>query len=163
MTVRKAMLALAMLALAGSVGPLFATDSRLTAEQSPAVSESGVETLSGDPISSAAYNEGLARRSGDYYCGTGTCDTAPALLSALAPVYPASALRAEIEGRAAVTFEIDAQGIPQNIAVQSASAAEFGEAAVEAVKSWRFSPATIGGKPVNYQRVLQVFPFELRD
>ena len=159
MTVRKAMLALAMLALAGSVGPLFATDSRLTAAEA----EIRVETLSGDPISSAAYNEGLAKKSGDYDCRTGACDTAPALLHALAPVYPARALRAETEGQAAVSFEIDAQGIPRNIMVQSASAAEFGEAAVDAVKSWRFSPAIVDGKPVGYQRVLQVFPFELRD
>ena len=158
MTVRKA-----MLALAGSVVPLFAADSRLTAEQPAIESEIRVETPSGAPISSSAYNEGLAKKSGDYYCGTGTCNTAPALLDALAPVYPARALRAETEGRAAVSFEIDAQGIPQNIAVQSASAAEFGEAAVEAVKSWRFRPATVGGKPVKYQRVLQVCPFELHD
>jgi TonB family protein len=157
------MLALAMLVLSGSVGPLFATDSQLTAEQSAEEVGNRVETLSGDAISSAAYNGGLAKKSGDYYCGTGACDTAPALLNALAPVYPARALRAETEGRAAVSFEIDAQGIPQNITVQSASAAEFGEAAVEAVRSWRFSPATVGGKPVKYQRVLQVFPFELRD
>lgn len=164
MTVRKAKFALAMLALSGSVGPLFAADSRLTAEQPAAEAEIRVEILSGDSIfSSAAYNEVLAKKSGDYYCGTGTCDTAPVLLDARAPVYPAGALTAEIEGRAAVLFEIDAEGIPQNITVQSASAAEFGEAAVEAVKNWRFRPATVGGKPVKYQQVLQVFPFELRD
>ena len=162
MTVRKAKLAFALVALAGSADPLFAADLRLMAAQ-PAAAEIRVESLSGDSISAAAYNEGLARKSGDYYCGTETCDTAPALLNALAPVYPARAIRAGTEGRAAVSFEIDAQGIPQNIAVQSASATEFGEAAVEAVRSWRFRPATVGGKPVNYRRVLQVFPFELRD
>lgn len=163
MTVRKTMLALTKLALAGSVGPLFASDPPLTAEQPAAKAEIRVETPSGDSISSAAYNESLAKKSADYYCGTGTCDTAPALLNALAPVYPAGALRAQTEGSAAVLFDIDAQGIPQNITVQSASAAEFGEAALEAVKSWRFQPATVGGKPVTFQRALQQFPFELHD
>jgi TonB family protein len=163
MTVRKTMLALAMLALAWSIGPLFAADPRLAAQQSAAEAETRMETLSGDSVSSATYNKGLAKKSHAYYCGTGTCDTAPALLNARAPVYPPGALAAGTEGRAAVLFDIDAQGMPQNITLQSATAAEFVESALEAVKSWRFRPATFGGKPVQFQRALQLFPFELRD
>lgn len=162
MTIRKSMLPVAMLVFAMH-GPLFAADPQLAVQQPAAEAETQVETLSGDSIPAAVYNKGLATKSRDHYCGARACDTAPALLSARAPIYPAAALAAETEGRAAILFDIDAQGIPRNIAVQSATAAEFGEAALEAVRSWRFRPATLGGKPVEYQQVLQLFPFELRD
>lgn len=163
LTRRKTMLLLAMLALAGPIGPSFAADLLLTAPQPLATTGAHVEAPSGESISSSAYNEALAANNRDHYCRSGSCDTAPALLSARAPVYPAGALDAETEGRAAVLFDIDAQGVPQNLTVQSATAAGFGEAALEAVRNWRFRPATLGGNPVGYQRALQVFPFELRD
>ena len=142
---------------------LAATSTAFAQSDTPQAPAAGtrVEVESAGSISADAYNEALSKKGG--YCEQRACDAAPALLSAQAPVYPPGALRAGVEGRAAVTFDIDEQGVPRNVAVESATEEVFGEAALDAVRSWRFRPAMLDGRPVTFLRAKQVFPFELRD
>jgi TonB family protein len=151
-----------MIAICLMLGFDLATAAQTTTQQLAAV-KTRVEADSANPVSVEAYNNGLAAKGPAHYCAFRTCETGPTLLKGRAPVYPADLLDAGIEGSAAVLFDIDARGLPQNIAVQSATAEAFGAAASDAVKSWRFRPARLGGKPVTFQRALQLFPFELRD
>lgn len=156
-TFRKAVLSLALF-----VVPPLAAEPPSTTQQRPDGEKTRLETPSADPIPVDAYNNALTQ-DGTYNCEARSCDAAPALLAARAPAYPGGALRAGMQGQAAVIFDIDSAGVPQNISVESATAAVFGAAAVVAIKHWRFRPAMLGGKPVKFERVLQRFPFELQD
>ncbi|MBX2849670.1 MAG: energy transducer TonB, partial [Acidiferrobacterales bacterium] len=64
------------------------------------------------------------------------------IISRSAPRYPSRALDREIEGWVSIGFEIDTEGLPQNITVvESEPSDTFDSAAIAAVKKWRFSPA----------------------
>jgi TonB family protein len=128
----------------------------------PVAATPRIEVEASGQVPLEAYNGSVAGNAARY-CERQACDTPPVLLSAAAPVYPPVALRAEIEGRAVVAFDIDASGAPVNLAVESATAPEFGEAGLQVVRAWRFKPAVLGGRPVGYRGVRQSFPFELRD
>lgn len=151
-----------VLACASLVPTLSASASDQDAEPVPQANPR-IEVDSASPVAADRYNEALASRSIDELCVAGACDTPPALLAASAPVYPPDLIEAGTEGRAVVVLDIDPAGMPRNVAVHSATHEGFGAAAVEAVMRWTFRPATLGGKPVEYKRALQIFPFELRD
>lgn len=69
-------------------------------------------------------------------------------LSQRAPIFP-SALNGKIDkGEAEIEFFIDEAGDAQLPRIVSASAPEFGYAAVQAVATWRFTPPESKGKPV---------------
>jgi len=70
------------------------------------------------------------------------------LLNGVAPIYPPVALRAGIEGRAIVAFEIDASGTPINLVLELATTPEFGEAALAAIRAWHFQPTVLRGESV---------------
>jgi len=62
-----------------------------------------------------------------------------AQLSAPPPVYPPAAKRRGEEGRVVVRAEIDTDGTPRNVVVETSSGFKaLDDAAVEAVKTWRF-------------------------
>ena len=64
------------------------------------------------------------------------------IISRASPRYPSRALARDIEGWVSVGFDIDVEGVPQNIfVVDSEPKQTFDNAAVNAVKKWRFSPA----------------------
>ncbi len=89
-------------------------------------------------------------------------DAAPRPISRRPPVYPLG-LRAQGQmGEAEVEFFIDECGDAQLPRVVSASAPEFGGAAVQAVASWRFQPPKIKGRPVTV-RVQMPIRFKLED
>jgi protein TonB len=78
------------------------------------------------------------------------------------PTYPDSARRANLQGIVIAEIQIDTAG-----RVESAKAAEgsgsrvLDDAAIAAVKSWRYRPATLNGKPVpSVRRVRFVFRLE---
>lgn len=67
------------------------------------------------------------------------------------PKYPA-ALRAEhAAGSATVSFVIDATGTVRVPVVIAADRPEFGDASLEAIRQWRFSPPLQNGAPVNVE------------
>ena len=68
--------------------------------------------------------------------------TQPAVLSAPEPTYPEQARREGIQGRVILAIEILENGRPRSVAVQRSSGhEELDEAAVKAVKNWRFTAA----------------------
>lgn len=67
------------------------------------------------------------------------------------PIYPAEAIRHNIEGLAVVAAQIDAKGEVTSAGLerlQPAAARGLGDAAISAVKRWRFEPARENGVPV---------------
>ena len=64
------------------------------------------------------------------------------IISRANPRYPNRALNKNVEGWVEVQFNVSVKGIPENIAVNAAEpVGVFDDAALRAVKKWRFSPA----------------------
>lgn len=73
------------------------------------------------------------------------------------PDYPAAAQRAGLEGMVVVRAVIDEQGRVGDVQVLRGLGLGLDEAAVAAVRRWRFHPATRAGKPVKVNYVLSVY------
>jgi TonB family protein len=73
----------------------------------------------------------------------------PAPLDTIAPVYPAALTESGKDGVAKLAFTVNEKGLVENPSVVEATEPEFGEAAMEAIKEWRFKPAMVDGKPVS--------------
>lgn len=108
--------------------------------------EMGDELLPGVP--GAPVEDGVAD-------GEGSGDAAAPvyaklrLLEMKRPVYPLRCLRLGIEGRARVRMLVGENGRPQEVTLASSSGdASLDEAALEAVRLWRFEPARRNGVPV---------------
>jgi len=121
---------------------------------------SSLRTPAGEDISSRAYNGAIQRNEYDVYCQDGRCDQPPVFLGGKAPVYPAALQRQGITGSVTLTFVIASDGVPRDIHVVAATRQEFAEAAVLAVRSWRYRPAMLKGRAVE-MTFGQSIPFEL--
>ena len=65
------------------------------------------------------------------------------------PEYPLAARRRNIEGQVWVRAEIEVDGSCRHAEIKTPSASSLlNQAALEAVKNWRFVPATVGNKTV---------------
>jgi protein TonB len=73
---------------------------------------------------------------------------APEKLVAPQPQYTEIALKARIQGVVIVQAIIDREGNVTNVKVLKGLPMGLEEAAVDAIKQWRFKPATLNGKPV---------------
>jgi len=80
----------------------------------------------------------------------------PAKLFAPDPVYPKAALAARISGSVELECLIDREGRVADVKVLRPGPLGMTEAAVEAVRQWRFAPSTLGGTPVEVVYVLTV-------
>jgi protein TonB len=70
----------------------------------------------------------------------------PVVIRNTPPVYPETARRAGWEGRVTVRVEVSADGSPMSVALQKSSGyGVLDQAALRAVKGWRFQPRTMGG------------------
>ena len=65
------------------------------------------------------------------------------------PVYPFELKRKGVTGEAVIVFMVTTDGKTKQIQVERASHHGFADAAMVAVKQWRFRPAIKDGKPVN--------------
>ena len=65
------------------------------------------------------------------------------------PAYPREFERMGISGEATITFLVTADGRTDQVQVIRATHGAFADAAMTAVRQWRFTPATKNGKPVN--------------
>jgi len=78
-----------------------------------------------------------------------TVDSKPKVISRSALEYPASALKDGIKGYVIINLLIDKDGSVELAKVLESQPSEvFDNAALNAVRSWRFSPAKYKGKPV---------------
>jgi len=80
----------------------------------------------------------------------------PVLLDGPQPRYTETARRAGVQGTVVVEAIIDEQGRVTNASILKALPMGLDQAAVEAVKSWRFKPATLAGRAVKVFYTLTV-------
>ena len=78
-------------------------------------------------------------------------DAKPRITKRAKVEYPEVARRKKLTGQVVVRFHLDENGTISRLAVMQAEPAGiFDDAAVAAVKKWKFQPATKDGKPVPY-------------
>ena len=122
-------------------------------------SGSGMGTGSGGGIGSGKGNgygpgEGGGYGGGLYHVGGGV--SAPQLVFAPDPEFSDEARRAKYQGVCVVSLVVDAQGNPQRVQVVRHLGMGLDEKAVEAVKQYKFKPATLQGKPVPVEVNIEV-------
>jgi TonB family protein len=84
------------------------------------------------------------------------CITAPHATYSPDPKYPKKESKAHRRGTVVLDLVVDADGLPRDIRVSLPLSPEFDGAALDAVKKWKFSPATKDGKPVATQIKVEV-------
>jgi len=77
------------------------------------------------------------------------------LISSTRPVYPQLAKQSNVEGDVLVAVEIDASGIVTG-AKATAGPVFLRQAAVDAVRNWKYEPATLNGKPASTQITVKI-------
>lgn len=85
----------------------------------------------------------------------------PVLLSKIEPVYPSTARKARLPGRVVLEAVIGLDGSVESVSVISSSSSLFDEAAMAAVRRWKYTPARMNGSPVRVYFTVQV-SFTLR-
>jgi TonB family protein len=78
------------------------------------------------------------------------------------PVYPAEARKARVVGIVILKTVIDTTGVVRDVEVVRGLPMGLSEAAVEAVRQWRYNPATLDSRPVPVYLTITV-RFSLRD
>ena len=76
-------------------------------------------------------------------------DTLPKPVSQAWPVYPSALKNAKVTGRAMIAFIVTVDGRTDQVQIEQATHRGIGDAAAEAIRKWRFTPAMRDGKPVN--------------
>jgi TonB family protein len=74
---------------------------------------------------------------------------APIVVNRVEPVYPEQARKDRIAGVVILEALIDKTGVVRDVTILKNLPEGLGEAAVDAVKQWRFKPATRNGEPVD--------------
>ncbi len=74
--------------------------------------------------------------------------TAPVVIHRVEPDYPDEARKARFQGSVLVYVEVDEQGRIRSVRIEKPAGLGLDEKAIEAVKQWRFRPATRDGRPV---------------
>ena len=90
----------------------------------------------------------LRTSSGEPVYRVGGPVTLPKVVSAPDPTYTAAASKKAVEGTVLLWLIVNAQGAPEHVRVDKALDPGLDEKAVEAVRTWKFVPATKGGQPV---------------
>jgi protein TonB len=86
------------------------------------------------------------------------------LVSGSGPTYPPAAKASGVEGMVVVRYGISIDGRVINARVDSAEPeGVFEEAALKAVRSWRYNPAVIEGEPVPVENIVSRIRFKLQD
>jgi len=99
--------------------------------------------LSGDRDSATAHCVALAR------LAAADGNTMPRQLLLVPPKYPNKLLRKKIEGAVTFSFTVDERGIVDNVDIESIEGPDaFGDALLETIERWRFSPQLKDGVPV---------------
>ena len=89
--------------------------------------------------------------------GCASSSRPPEIVSAGSIVYPADAKDQKVEGYVRVAYDVSVDGSVTNVRVVDANPpGVFDEAAVAAVRGWRFHPAISNGKPVVKELVSRV-------
>ena len=79
------------------------------------------------------------------------------------PSYPQNALIDRREGWVRVSYIISEEGEVIEPMIEDSSSADFDAATLRAIKSWRYKPATVGGKPVEQSMVETTIRYKMQD
>ncbi len=85
---------------------------------------------------------------------------APTLIHRVEPVYPKEASAGRIQGTVVVEATVDEQGNVQDVKILR-SIEQLDDAAIAAVRQWRYEPLTVDGKPASFVITINV-SFHLR-
>ncbi len=86
------------------------------------------------------------------------------LISGAGPVYPVEARASGIEGDVVVRYDVASDGRVINARVDSATPpGVFDEAALTAVRAWRYNPKIVDGVPQTVRNILSTVRFRLDD
>jgi len=88
--------------------------------------------------------------------GLKIASTDPVVLFRVEPEFSEDARKAKLQGVVKLYAEVDINGVLRNIRVTQALGLGLDEKAIEAVKQWRFRPATRNGKPVVAAAAIEV-------
>src|SRR5437868_4290096 len=84
------------------------------------------------------------------------CVTAPRPIYSPDPTYPEKARKKKQRGTVLVALVVNSDGLTKDVAVERGVNPELDEAATDAVKRWKFTPASKDGKPVNVKIKVEV-------
>ena len=82
--------------------------------------------------------------------------SAPVVLKTAEPEFSEEARRKKIKGNVLISLIVDERGLPQSVRVKRGIGQGLDEKAVEAVKQYRFRPATREGQPVKVEMLIEV-------
>jgi protein TonB len=83
--------------------------------------------------------------------------SAPIVLQKNDPKYPEEACRAAREGTVGLSLIVSNSGRAQEVKVIHPLGLGLDEAAVQAIRTWKFKPATKDGKPVPVYGIIEVY------
>ena len=83
----------------------------------------------------------------------------PRLVSSVPPNYPTALLVADVKGNVLISIVIDEQGKVEAARVLESSDARFDRPSLDAVRAWKFLPATQNGQPT---KTFITIPMEFR-
>lgn len=132
-----------------------AANQPVSAVQAPAA-DSSIAAIAAAPAAAAEPAVAVTVRGGQAAVGAGEGRhtagggrTPPAFIAGSRPAYPQAARKARWEGAVVVRIFIEADGTVTAAAVKAGSGYDIlDEAAVQAVKKWRYAPAKEGGVPI---------------
>lgn len=82
--------------------------------------------------------------------------TLPKVLKSVQPKYTQRAMDAKIEGTVSLEVEVRKDGTVGDVKVTKGLDIDLDKAAVDSAKQWIFQPATLDGKPVDYDATLEM-------
>jgi TonB family protein len=80
----------------------------------------------------------------------------PVLIEKVSPKYPEDARKEKVEGNVLIETSIGADGKVLEAKSVESPDPRLAQAAVEAVKQWKFKPATLKGKPVRAKMTITI-------
>lgn len=83
-------------------------------------------------------------------------DQRPRVIFQRPPTYPAELRKRKRQGTVYVVFQVDTRGHVSNVKVQRATDPAFQDAALEAVRQWRFEPGTRNGEKVSFKMLIPI-------
>ncbi len=84
------------------------------------------------------------------------CVNAPHAIYSPDPDYPDKERKARHKGTVLVDLVVGVDGLPRDLKISRTLSKDFDRAAMDAVKKWKFSPATKGGNPVAAEIMVEV-------
>ena len=119
-------------------------------------SENTIQVPIGETHIGLPPGEGLGSRGSVAIPGLGSLDETPKALAQIPPRYPHDMRRSGVDGRVEVRFVVGPDGRVQSAEAIEFSHRAFAEAAMAAVRKWRFEPGRRNGRRVSFRMTLPV-------